>query len=149
MWHTGLVAPQHGGSSKTRDLTHVPCIGRRILNHCATGEVLMFLSISPSRDPSAAELLRDYRQTQVWVMTSWHTVSLLYRNNNFIFKNHFTLKNNFILVINKWIQNHNQTMTQQISTQAVFSDILNNKYLLNPYYYSEDRINDKVFQQRL
>ena len=36
LWHTGLVAPQHVGSSQTRDRTHVPCIGRRILNHCAT-----------------------------------------------------------------------------------------------------------------
>ena len=28
-----------GSSSLTRDQTHVPCIGRRILNHCATREV--------------------------------------------------------------------------------------------------------------
>ena len=28
------------GFSWTRDRTHVPCIGRRILNHCATWEVL-------------------------------------------------------------------------------------------------------------
>ena len=27
------------GSSRTRAWTRVPCIGRRILNHCATGEV--------------------------------------------------------------------------------------------------------------
>ena len=27
------------GSSCTRDWTHVPCIGRRILNHCASREV--------------------------------------------------------------------------------------------------------------
>ena len=39
MWHTGLAAPQHGGSSRTRDRTRVPCIGRQILNHCATREV--------------------------------------------------------------------------------------------------------------
>ena len=36
----GLVAPRHVGSSQTRDRTRVPCIGRRILNHCATREVL-------------------------------------------------------------------------------------------------------------
>ena len=35
----GLIAPQHVGSSRTRDRTHVPCIGRWILNHCATREV--------------------------------------------------------------------------------------------------------------
>ena len=33
-----LVAVRHVGSSRTRDRTRVPCIGRRILNHCATGE---------------------------------------------------------------------------------------------------------------
>ena len=36
----GFVAPQHVGSSGTRDRTHVPCIGRQIPNHCATREVL-------------------------------------------------------------------------------------------------------------
>ena len=40
LWHTGLVAPWHVGSSRTRTRTHVPCIGRRILNHCATREDL-------------------------------------------------------------------------------------------------------------
>ena len=35
----GLVAPRHVGSSWIRDRTRVPCIGRRILNHCATREV--------------------------------------------------------------------------------------------------------------
>ena len=38
MWRTGLVAPWHVGSSRTRARTHVPCIGRRILNHCTTRE---------------------------------------------------------------------------------------------------------------
>ena len=38
LWHMGLVALQHVGSSRTRARTHVPCIGRRILNHCATRE---------------------------------------------------------------------------------------------------------------
>ena len=41
LWHTGLVALRHVGSSWSRDRTHVPCHGRRILNHCATGEVLI------------------------------------------------------------------------------------------------------------
>ena len=39
LWYTGLVAPRHVGSSRTRAQTRVPCIGRRILNHCATTEV--------------------------------------------------------------------------------------------------------------
>ena len=38
LWLTGLVAPRHVGSSRTRARTHVPCIGRWILNHCATRE---------------------------------------------------------------------------------------------------------------
>ena len=36
LWRTGLVAPRHVGSSRTRARTRVPCIGRRILNHCTT-----------------------------------------------------------------------------------------------------------------
>ena len=38
----GLVALQHVGSSRTRDQTCVPCIGRRILNHCGTREALQY-----------------------------------------------------------------------------------------------------------
>ena len=41
LWRSGLVAPRHVGSSRTRDRTHVPCLGRRILNHCATREAPM------------------------------------------------------------------------------------------------------------
>ena len=39
LWLTGLVVPWHVGSSQTRARTRVPCIGRQILNHCATREV--------------------------------------------------------------------------------------------------------------
>ena len=42
LWRKGLVASRHAGSSRTRDRTHVPCIGRRILNHCTTREVPHF-----------------------------------------------------------------------------------------------------------
>ena len=42
LWRTGLVAPRHVGSSRTRAQTHVPCIGRQILNQCATREALFF-----------------------------------------------------------------------------------------------------------
>ena len=38
LWLTGPVAPWHVGSSQTRARTRVPCIGRQILNHCATRE---------------------------------------------------------------------------------------------------------------
>ena len=42
----GLVASQPVGSSCTRARTHVPCIGRWILNHCATREILTILEIT-------------------------------------------------------------------------------------------------------
>ena len=38
LWLTGLVAPWHVGSSRTRAQTHVPCLDRWILNHCTTRE---------------------------------------------------------------------------------------------------------------
>ena len=43
-----LVALQHAESSQTkpRDQTHVPCIGRWILNHWVTREVLRGIFIS-------------------------------------------------------------------------------------------------------
>ena len=42
LWCTDLVAPQHVRSSRTRTRTLVCCIGRWILNHCATREVPIF-----------------------------------------------------------------------------------------------------------
>ena len=39
LWCTGLVALWDVGSSRIRARTRVPCIGRGILNHCATREV--------------------------------------------------------------------------------------------------------------
>ena len=42
LWCTGLAAPQHVGSSRTRARTRVPCIGRRILNNGTTREALKF-----------------------------------------------------------------------------------------------------------
>ena len=46
LWLTGLVALRHVGSSQTRARTRVPCIGRQILNHCATREALQSFSIN-------------------------------------------------------------------------------------------------------
>ena len=40
---TGPVTPRHAGSSQTRAQTRVPCIGRQILNHCATREAPIYL----------------------------------------------------------------------------------------------------------
>ena len=42
LWLTGPVAPRHVGSPQTRARTHVPCISRQILNHCATREALPY-----------------------------------------------------------------------------------------------------------
>ena len=39
LWYMCLVAPSHVGSSQTRNQTHVPCIGRWILNHSPTREI--------------------------------------------------------------------------------------------------------------
>ena len=50
MWLTGLVALRHVGSSQTRARTRVPCIGRQILNHCATREApFLVLTAVPGR----------------------------------------------------------------------------------------------------
>ena len=39
VWHTGLFALWHVGSSPARDQTHVPSLGRQILNHWTTRKV--------------------------------------------------------------------------------------------------------------
>ena len=74
MWLTGLVAPRHVGSSQTRARTRVPCIGRQILNHCATREarccflmpvtplslqVSTLSKLTPSLSPSAPHPLHS------------------------------------------------------------------------------------------
>ena len=41
LWCAGLVAPRHVGSSQTKDQACVPCIGRLILNHWITRDVLI------------------------------------------------------------------------------------------------------------
>ena len=42
LWPTGPAAPWHVGSSQTRAQTRAPCVGRQILNHCATREAPSF-----------------------------------------------------------------------------------------------------------
>ena len=49
----GTAAPQHVESSQTRDGTRVPCLGRWILNHWTTREVL-----SPSFDERAVKCVK-------------------------------------------------------------------------------------------
>ena len=73
----GLVASVNVESSQTRDQTHVPCIGRRILNHWTTREVpdlgfrwrdTELLLVLPSHDPQQA--------------TSHHTTSSIQNGKN-------------------------------------------------------------------
>ena len=69
LWHTGLVALRHVGSSRTGAQTRVPCIGRWILNHCATREVLLLTLICPSSNPKylrTQSLKLELTVTQVW-----------------------------------------------------------------------------------
>ena len=49
----GLVAPLHVRSSQSRAQTCVPCIGRRILNHCTTREARKHLT---SKEQSPLDL---------------------------------------------------------------------------------------------
>ena len=55
----GLTTPRNVESSSwSRDQTHVPCTGRRILNHWATGEVqevLLIVNVLPGTKASFIE----------------------------------------------------------------------------------------------
>ena len=55
---TGLVALWHVGSSQTRARTHVPCIGRQTLNHCATREALSTGLLNESLEHRHSLLIR-------------------------------------------------------------------------------------------
>ena len=79
MWHTGLVALWHVGSSQTRARTCVPCIGRRILNHSAIREVpMLFLVCIQKRKWSlqAHHLLQGSRDFTCHPFSVWVRVSL-------------------------------------------------------------------------
>ena len=71
----GLAAPQRVGSSWIRDRTRVPCIGRRILNHCATREVPKASRLL-SLDPLHHRLLRVIKEVvYVGHLAEWQTLS--------------------------------------------------------------------------
>ena len=77
LWHMDLVAPQHVGSSRTRDLTHVPCTGRQILNHCATTEVPRFLNILEAvYGPTMTQMIK-------MLMKEWNKQNKINRSNTF------------------------------------------------------------------
>ena len=62
----GLVAPQHMGSSRTRAQTRVPCIGRQILNHCATREVPV--DSLKHKNSTLKEIFRPW-ESEFWSLT--------------------------------------------------------------------------------
>ena len=76
LWCTSLVAPQNVGSSRTRTQIGVPCIGRRILNHCATREALSICFYLFSKITSWLFLINNIHVIKVFV-------SLLYIINSF------------------------------------------------------------------
>ena len=87
----GLVAPRHVGSSQTRARTHVPCIGRQILNHCATREAqgFVFFFFKPKRPNNWNDLLQlselkecsSYKcQFHLMLVHNWQYFTLPYCN---------------------------------------------------------------------
>ena len=60
LWHTSLIALHYVESSWTRDRTHVPCIGRWVLNHrtlpgkspsdCLQDRICGVLTLEPGQD---------------------------------------------------------------------------------------------------
>ena len=59
MWCMGPVAPRHVGSSRTRARTHVPHIGRCILNHCATRKAQKSLAFLYTNDEKSEREIKE------------------------------------------------------------------------------------------
>ena len=80
----GLAALWHVGSSQARAWTCVSCIGRRILNHCATREVpkfliiILILGLGASLDPEPHRHSTMKYLKFLWQMTSWPILFLVY-----------------------------------------------------------------------
>ena len=64
LWFMGSVAPQHVESSQTRDLAHVPCIGRQVLNHWTTREVPVSILMSQHRRYNRVEDVTSFGDLQ-------------------------------------------------------------------------------------
>ena len=73
----GLVAPRNAGSSQTRARTRVPCIGRWILNHCATREALkcslIYESCVDERQGSVVPI-SGWMEIGNWVILKLHPI---------------------------------------------------------------------------
>ena len=76
-WLTGRAAPRHAGSSQTRARTRALCIGRQILNHCATREALSMIlnhTTFQLQDGSSLFIFSDSDQLNIFFHnhnTSW------------------------------------------------------------------------------
>ena len=70
LWRMGLVALRHVGSSWTRARTCVPCIGRRILNYCATRDVRL-ISLLNLNKPGP-------KFFKIFFKSTWKVFSLFY-----------------------------------------------------------------------
>ena len=66
-WLTGPAALRHVGSSRTGARAHVPCIGRRTLNHCATREAqCQFLKIKWRLQPAHTHGAFLMKMSRAW-----------------------------------------------------------------------------------
>ena len=77
MGFTGLAVLQHVGSSWIRDGTHVPCIGRWILNHWITREVphphLFFIMRIILDHPSGKHINTIFSWLNPFIKATWHS----------------------------------------------------------------------------
>ena len=78
----GLVALRHVGSSRTRARTRVPCIGRRILNHCATREAPSLLLQLQHQTSSPGTVMKEFIQKNTVQTGSVYKFLLLLVNIN-------------------------------------------------------------------
>ena len=78
LWHTGLVAPQHVGTSQTRAHTRVPCFGSQILNHCTTREVPSSLILSSAWSSLILKLSTEFFSSVTVIFSSKIRLVLFY-----------------------------------------------------------------------
>ena len=84
LWHMGLIAPRHVGSSWARARTCVSCIGRRIPNHCATREALKGTFLTSQRYLQKRKMFPRV----ILRLESSHLLSCLLSTNIYIIQSH-------------------------------------------------------------
>ena len=78
LWHTGLAAPWHVGSFRTRDHTHFPCMGRWILNHGPPRKSTIFII----RTPVAGNTAGKSQPALFWVTSPCWSSHLLHSHGS-------------------------------------------------------------------